>query len=103
MSFEKAILLNQLFDYYEPLLTQKQKEVFRMYYHEDLSYQEIADIQEISRAAVYDNLNRTSNLLEDYEKKLGVAKRYQTLFNKLNELNDSRVNQILDEFIKKGE
>ena len=72
MNIEKTVFLNKLFDYYEKLLTQRQQEVFRYYYQDDLSYQEIADILGISRAAVFDNLNRTSKLLIEYEEKLGL-------------------------------
>ncbi|WP_236261706.1 MULTISPECIES: YlxM family DNA-binding protein [Erysipelothrix] len=100
MNIEKTVFLNKLFDYYEKLLTQRQQEVFRYYYHDDLSYQEIADILGISRAAVFDNLNRTSKLLIEYEEKLGVANGYQTLFDKLYALENNDVNAILDTFIK---
>ncbi|WP_342621312.1 YlxM family DNA-binding protein [Erysipelothrix sp. P66] len=102
MSIEKAIELNRLFDYYESLLTEKQIQVFQYYYQDDLSYQEIADILNISRSAVYDNLNRTTKLLEEYEQKLGVATSYQKLFDKLYALGDGEVNRILDDFNRGG-
>ncbi|QIK70116.1 signal recognition particle [Erysipelothrix sp. HDW6C] len=100
MGVEKAVFLNKLFDYYESLLTERQREVFTYYYHEDLSYQEIADILEISRAAVFDNLNRTTKLLEEYEAKLGMAQTYENLFIQLNALNNDDVNTILETFEK---
>lgn len=100
MSFEKALALNQLFDYYESLLTPKQKQVFVLYFHEDLSYQEIADELTISKSAVYDILRRTNALLAEYENKLGFAQKYQRLFTELRALDNEAVALILNEFDK---
>lgn len=101
-TFERAIYLNRLYDFYEQLLTDKQREIFVYYYQEDLSYQEIADILKISRSAVYDTLHRSILSLEDFEAKLGIASTYQKLFDELYALADARVDQILKTF-EKGE
>lgn len=102
MSFEKTLRVNQLYDAYGELLTQRQQEVFKYYYQEDLSYQEIADILEISRAGVYDTLKRTVDFLEETEIKLGFALKYGKLFEALFALDNAAVNQILNEFEKGG-
>lgn len=102
MSFEKTLHVNQLYDAYGELLTKRQQEVFKYYYHEDLSYQEIADILEISRSGVYDTLKRTVDFLEETEKKLGFAIKYGKLFEALFALDNAAVNQILNEFEKGG-
>lgn len=39
-----------------------------LYYADDFSLGEIAEEYEVSRQAVYDNIKRTSKILEDYEK-----------------------------------
>lgn len=97
MNLEKTFRFNELFDLYEPLLTEKQREVFQLYYHDDLSYQEIAEHLEISRAGVYDNLSRTLKLIEEYEEKLGLL----GLVNDLRGLNVDAVNAILENYSRR--
>lgn len=72
---EKITHLNELFDIYGQLLTTKQKRIFELYYHEDLSLGEIAEEEEISRQAVYDTLKRVAYLLENYERVLQIQKQ----------------------------
>ncbi|AMC93298.1 signal recognition particle [Erysipelothrix larvae] len=102
MSIEKTLRVNELFDMYAPLLTEKQQEVIRYYFHEDLSYQEIAEILHISRSGVYDNIKRAVDLLEETERKLGFVKQTNTLINALNKLEDKRVDKIVNEYLKGG-
>ncbi len=97
MNIEKTIRYNELYDLYERLLTEKQREVFQLYYHDDLSYQEIAEQLEISRAGVYDNLSRTLKLIEEYEEKLGLM----GLVRDLQSLNIDDVNDILDTYSRR--
>jgi len=72
---ERRVLLNQLYDHYKPLLTEKQREVYEMYEISDLSLGEIAEIYGKSRQAVYDHILRTRSKLEMLEAKLGLAAR----------------------------
>ena len=41
------------------------------------SLSEIADTFKVSRQAVYDNIRRTGDLVEDYETKLGLYRRFE--------------------------
>ena len=59
-----------LFDFYEKLLTEKQKTVLGFYLNEDFSLAEISEKINISRQAVHDLIKRTTLKLEDFEKKL---------------------------------
>ena len=68
---------NLLYDFYGNLLTDKQRACYEMYYMEDLSYSEIAELESVSTQAVADLLKRTVSLLERYEKKLCLLKRHQ--------------------------
>lgn len=102
MLLDKVVKLNNYFDDYGALLTDRQKEIFKLYYHEDLSYQEIADILNISRAGVFDALKRTVEILKDTEEKLGFGTKYDKLFDELRSLNDLKVNEILDNFARGG-
>jgi len=70
---EKVNRMNQLYDAYETLLTEKQKLYFKLYYQEDLSLSEIAIQFDISRNAVFDHIKRTEKALENYEEKLHLV------------------------------
>jgi len=70
---ERMNQINELYDIYQPLLTAKQQEYIKMYYHENLSLAEIADEVGVSRNAVYDNIKRTYKSLTTYEAKLGIC------------------------------
>lgn len=61
-----------LFDLYSPLLTSKQKEIFELRYHYDLSLGEIATNLLISRQAVNDLLRRVIGQLIFYENSLSL-------------------------------
>lgn len=102
MIVNETLELNRLYDYYGNLLTTRQREVFKYYYHEDFSYQEIAELLEISRAGVYDTLKRAKNALENYEEKLKLKKRLDKMFKSLEGLNNHQVNQIIEEFYNGG-
>ena len=87
----KALHINKLYDIYGELLTPRQKEVFEYYYHDDLSYQEIADVLDVSKAAIYDNISKTTVILEGYEAKLHLL----ALVQELKSLSNEAVQEIL--------
>ncbi len=70
-----ALELVLLLDYYGGMLTDKQKECFDMRYNQDMSLGEIAQLMDISRQAVNDNLSRTEALLRRMEENIGCVKR----------------------------
>ena len=70
-----ALEMALLYDYYGGMLTNKQRECFDMRYNQDLSLGEIAQILEVSRQAVCDNLTRTEALLRRMEENIGCVKR----------------------------
>lgn len=88
MELEKNMRLNALFDFYQPLLTPKQNEYLQLYYGDDFSLGEIAEEFAVSRQAVYDNLKRSTQLLEDYEAKLHLYTDYQERVEASVELAD---------------
>ncbi|WP_432354943.1 putative DNA-binding protein [Sporosarcina sp. A2] len=74
---EKTTRVNFLFDFYQSLLTDKQRIYMELYYLDDLSLGEIAAEYKVSRQAVYDNVRRTEAMLEDYEAKLSLFTKFQ--------------------------
>ncbi|PAD40036.1 putative DNA-binding protein [Terribacillus sp. 7520-G] len=83
---EKTTRMNYLFDFYQALLTPKQRSYMVMYYLEDLSLGEIAESFDVSRQAVYDNIRRTEAMIESYEKKLHLYDRFKERSALLDEL-----------------
>ena len=73
----KTIRMNYLFDFYQSLLTKKQRNYLELFYLQDYSLSEIADTFDVSRQAVYDNIRRTGDLVEDYEMKLGLYQNFE--------------------------
>ena len=67
---EEVVYLNELYDIYGDLLTDKQKEYFENYYFNNLSLGELADNYNISRNAIYKQINITVDKLKFYEEKL---------------------------------
>nr|WP_309099331.1 putative DNA-binding protein [Fredinandcohnia onubensis] len=74
---EKTTRMNYLYDFYQSLLTPKQRNYMSLYYLDDFSLGEIAEEYEISRQAVYDNIKRTETMLEEYEEKLLLFQKFQ--------------------------
>jgi len=68
--------ISLLLDFYGNLLTRRQYEVLDLHYNSDYSLGEIAEFFEISRQGVYDNIRRGKILLNEFEKKLGLIKRF---------------------------
>jgi len=89
MEIEKTNRMNTLFEFYATLLTDKQMNYIELYYADDYSLAEIAEEFNISRQAVYDNINRTEKVLESYEEKLHLFSNYVVR------------NQLLEELMKK--
>ncbi|WP_395940676.1 putative DNA-binding protein [Bacillus sp. CH30_1T] len=69
--------MNYLYDFYQSLLTPKQRSYMSLYYLDDFSLGEIAEEYNVSRQAVYDNIKRTEAMIEEYEEKLLLFKKFQ--------------------------
>lgn len=77
MQIEKSFDLSILLDIYGSLLTQKQREAMEMYLNLDYSLSETAENMAVSRQAVLDLIQRSSEKLKGLEEQLGVMKKYQ--------------------------
>ena len=65
-----------LLDFYGNTLTERQRRTAEMYFQEDLSLAEIADMTGITRQGVRDGLKKAENALFGLEEKLGIAARF---------------------------
>lgn len=71
--FEKSLL----YDFYGPLLTDHQREVYGDYIQNDLSLTELAGLHGISRQGAYDMVKRCERLLSDYEDRLHLVGQFR--------------------------
>ena len=83
---EKLAQRALLADFYGPLLTEKQRNVWDLHYQQDLSLAEIAELEHISRQAIHDLIKRTERILAEYEEKLGLVQRFWAEREKLIEV-----------------
>lgn len=75
MNIDETTRVNLLYNFYRSLLTKKQSRYIDLYYVEDFSLSEISEQLDVSRQAVLDNLHRSINLLESFEKELGLIEK----------------------------
>ena len=74
---EQTTEMNLLYDFYHPLLTEKQRLLLEMYYLEDWSLSEIAEHQGVTRQAVFESIKRAGKLLMDLEEKLRLIQKHR--------------------------
>ena len=88
---EKYIYYNNLYDIYGELLTDKEKQVFKDYYQEDLSLSEIADNKSVSKSAVGKMIKNILEKLDNLENLLHIYKINQELDETLEEKDVNKI------------
>ena len=91
---DKYIYLNELYDYYKELFTEKQQEYFEDYYFNNLSLGEIAENYGVSRNAIHNQLKIMEDKLEEYER---VLKLYEKRNKVIAILEDKIDNNTIEE------
>lgn len=71
--------MSVLFDYYGALLSDRQRDCYDLYYNEDLSLSEIAELKGISRQGVWDMIRHAETKLVEFEEKTGLVGRIKEL------------------------
>ena len=84
----KPFEMCMLYDFYGEILTPKQKELFDLYYNDDLSLAEISEHMGITRQGVRDGIVRAEHALRDTEEKLGLVAKYGKTQADLERLSD---------------
>lgn len=82
----KDLSMSVLLDFYGELLTPKQTEALDLYYNQDLSLAEIAENMGVSRQGVRAFIKQGEAHLENFEEKLGMAKRFAEISKLVSEL-----------------
>ena len=83
---ERIVRQTMLFDFYGELLTEHQRSAYEDVVMNDLSYAELARLQNISRQGAYDMIRRCDRQLEEYEAKLHLVERFLSIREELQKL-----------------
>lgn len=73
---EKRVDAALLLSFYGAMLTERQREMLRLYYEDDLSLSEIADLLGVSRQGAHDAIRRGEQQLLSLEERLGLRSRW---------------------------
>ena len=85
---EQRVTLSRLFDIYEPVLTEKQREAFRLHVLEDWTLSEVAERLEVSRQGAHDLVHRTRERLAEMEVLLGFSGKDAAWDRRFRKLED---------------
>lgn len=77
MLLQETTRIGMLYDFYSPLLTERQRTILTLYYFEDWSLGEIADQTQVSRQAIFEAVKRARSALEELETKLHLFEKHQ--------------------------
>ena len=99
----KDLKISYLLECYGKLLTEKQFRVVDMYYNEDLSLAEIAEIEEITRQGVRDFLIKAEAQLNELEGELHLLEKVRLLNEFLNRQEYDKVSEHLNRFFSDWE
>ena len=90
---EKIVEQTLLYDFYGELLTSHQRKVYEEVILNDYSLSEVAENLGISRQGVHDMIRRCGKILDDYESKLHLVKRFVSIREKVNQIHDLTIDE----------
>ena len=93
---EKYVYLNELFDLYGCLLTDKQQMYFKDYYFNNLSYGEISTKYNVSRNAIYHQLQLIEKKMYFFEEKLKLYSKKQEINDIIDLINNNKAKRIVE-------
>lgn len=96
---EEVIYLNELYDFYGSLLTDKQRDYFENYYFNNLSLGEMAENYDVSRNAIHKQLKIVEERLKYYEENLELLKKAKKAEELVQKISDEKLrDEILELF-----
>ena len=73
---EKIVEQGLLYDFYGSLLTGHQQKIYEQVVYDNLSLNEVAETEGVSKQAVHDLVRRCTAIMRGYEEKLGMFRRF---------------------------
>lgn len=93
---DELLYYGRLYDYYKEMLTPKQAATFEDYFFENLTIDEIANNNSVSKNAVSKSIIQTKNELESLEDKLKIKEYVDSLKNEFKD--DSEVLSRIEKY-----
>ena len=93
---DEVVYYNSLYDLYGDLLTDKQKEYFEDYYFHNMSFSEMADDYSVSRNAAFKQVHIVMEKLDEYEEKLKLYEKKNTLLELAKIVDNKEVKEKLE-------
>ena len=90
------LYLISLYDIYKKLLTDKQQAYFEDYYFNNLTFQEISDLYDISKTAIHKQIKETEDKLINLESLLNIDSRNNKIRNLIK---DSDLKDKIEELL----
>jgi predicted DNA-binding protein YlxM (UPF0122 family) len=98
---EKDLETVTLLDAYSGLLTEKQLRLCDMYYNQDYSLSEIAEIEHTTRQAARDGISKAKQKLASFEEALGLCEKRRRTNSALDKArasaHDAQAKELIDE------
>ena len=93
---KKEVYLTILYDYYESLLKEEDRNYFKDYYFSNLSLSEIAENNNVSRNAVHKRIKKIEDYLNSYEEKLGLYRKEKEILSIIDDDKKEKMKEILN-------
>ena len=92
ISLEEVNRVNDLLDIYGSLLSEKQLGSLVLFYRDNLSIGEIAEMNHVSRAAIMDALTKGKENLDEYEEKMHLL----AFIKKEEAKDDEKIKEVIE-------
>lgn len=87
---KEFVYYGELFNIYGDLLNDSNKKYYSLYYEENLTLQEIADLDNVSKSYVGNIISKTTKKLDEYENILKLYEK-KVLLESVLELDDVKI------------
>ncbi|NQX83823.1 MAG: hypothetical protein HRS57_01365 [Mycoplasmataceae bacterium] len=88
--------ISLLYDFYGSLITEKRKEIFELYYFNDLTMNEISLKYSITKSAVSDSIKATIKSLNNFEQHLKLIEKHLKRIKLISSCEDDICKKLLE-------
>lgn len=97
---KEFLYCGELFDIYGNLLNESNKKYYQLYYEENLTLQEIADLEQVSKSYIGNIIKKTSEKLKEYEESLHIYKDRKLLSETLSTDDINKIKETIKKVLE---